>query len=121
VILDVAHNPQATRHLATQITQCKYRKLYLVTAMLADKDIEQSLRPLLSLSAQWLLASLDVPRGATSMQLSSVLDAGQKVLEFPDVSQAYGRALEMAKSDDLIVVLGSFFTVAVVLKLIEKR
>jgi len=121
VILDVAHNPQAIRHLAAQITKCEYRELYLVTAMLADKDIEQSLSPLLDFSAHWLLASLDVPRGATSTQLNSVLDTGQKVLEFPDVSQAYCQALELAKADDLIVVFGSFFTVAVVLQLIQKR
>lgn len=121
VILDVAHNPQATRYLAAQITKCEYRNLYLVTAMLADKDIQQSLSPLLNLSAHWLLASLDVPRGATSTHLNSVLDEGQKVLEFPDVSQAYCQALEMAKADDLIVVFGSFFTVAEILKLSQKR
>jgi dihydrofolate synthase/folylpolyglutamate synthase len=121
VMLDVAHNPQATRHLASEIAKCEYHKLFLVTAMLADKDIEQSLSPLLNLSAHWLLASLDVPRAAKSTQLNSVLDDGQKVLEFPDVSQAYCQALKMAKPDDLIVVFGSFFTVAKVLKLIQKR
>jgi dihydrofolate synthase/folylpolyglutamate synthase len=67
------------------------------------------------------LASLNVPRGASSKQLNSVLDEGQKVLEFPDVSQAYSQALEMAKEEDLIVVFGSFFTVAEVLKFIKKR
>jgi dihydrofolate synthase/folylpolyglutamate synthase len=121
VMLDVAHNPQATRLLLEEINKLEYATLYFVVAMLGDKDIEQSLSPLQQLNAHWLVAPLDVPRGAKADQLISVLDKGQKVLEFPNIETAYENALLNANLQDLIVVFGSFFTVAEVLSLIEKR
>ena len=120
-MLDVAHNPQATEELVNEIQKLQYAKLYLVVSMLSDKDIEQSLRPLQALSADWLISPLDNPRGATTQQLISGLDKQQKVLEFSQVQKAYRYALKTALSDDLVVVFGSFFTVAEVLKLIQKR
>jgi dihydrofolate synthase/folylpolyglutamate synthase len=121
VILDVAHNPQATRELVCEIQKLQYSSLYLVVSMLSDKDIAQSLRPLQKLNANWLISPLDVKRGAKPQQLISVLDKEQKVLEFGQVKEAYQYALKSALKDDLIIVFGSFFTVAEVLKLIEKR
>ena len=121
VMLDVAHNPQATRELAREVQKLQYSRLYLVVSMLSEKDIEQSLRPLQKLDANWLISPLDVQRGAKTPQLISVLDKEQKVLEFGQVKEAYQYALKSAQKDDLIIVFGSFFTVAEVLKLIEKR
>jgi dihydrofolate synthase/folylpolyglutamate synthase len=120
-MLDVAHNPQATRELLREIQKLQYARLYLVVSMLSDKDIEQTLEPFQKLNANWLIAPLDVQRGATTQQIISVLDKGQKVLEFDQVKEAYQYALESAVKDDLIIVFGSFFTVAEVLKLIQKR
>lgn len=121
VMLDVAHNPQATRELAREIQKQQYSRLYLVVAMLSEKDIEQCLRPFQKLNANWLLSPLDIQRGAKTQQLISVLDKEQKVLEFGWVKEAYQHALKLAQKDDLIIVFGSFFTVAEVLKLIQKR
>ncbi|MFA3789775.1 bifunctional tetrahydrofolate synthase/dihydrofolate synthase [Aliiglaciecola sp. SL4] len=112
VILDVAHNPQATQLLATRIRRLDYNQLYLVVAMLEDKDIAGSLSPLESLNANWYVASLDVPRGAKSKQLKTVLTEPQKVIEFETVSDALYGATKNANNDDLIVVFGSFFTVS---------
>lgn len=117
VLLDVAHNPHATRHLYTLLTSRSYRDIYLVTGMLKDKDIASTFAPLYPLNGTWLLGSLDVPRGASAGDLKTVLDQGQKVLEFATISQAYRHAIDSADKQDLIVVFGSFITVAEVLKL----
>ncbi|MFT6897374.1 MAG: dihydrofolate synthase/folylpolyglutamate synthase [Paraglaciecola sp.] len=119
VLLDVAHNPHATRHLYNLLTTRSYRDIYLVAGMLKDKDIVSTFAPLYPLDATWLLGSLDVPRGASAGDLKTVLDPGQKVLEFATISQAYRHAIGSADKQDLIVVFGSFFTVAEVLKLNE--
>ncbi|GAA0858394.1 bifunctional tetrahydrofolate synthase/dihydrofolate synthase [Aliiglaciecola litoralis] len=111
VILDVAHNPQATSHLKERINQCQFKQLRLVLAMLADKDISASIAPLEALNATWYLASLTVPRGASSKKLKSLFNDDQKVIDFETVSDALNRAIKEADPQDLIVVFGSFFTV----------
>lgn len=116
VILDVAHNPHATRNLRSYLQQFNFSQLHLVVAMLADKDIQATLEPFTSLGAKWYVASLDNPRGAESKLLKSVLDETEIVLEFDEVSQAYSRAVKTAKTNDLIVVFGSFFTIATILE-----
>jgi dihydrofolate synthase/folylpolyglutamate synthase len=118
VILDVAHNPQATGLLALDIKSMEYKRVIAVVAMLADKDIEATLDPMLCVVTDWFCASLDVPRGAPSSTLvSSVLSSGQKVLDYESVELAYRCALEKADKDDLVIVFGSFFTVTNVLKM----
>ena len=118
VMLDVAHNPQATHLLAYDIKNMKVKRVIAVVAMLADKDIDATLTPMLSAVNIWHCASLDVPRGARSSALvSAVLSPEQTVLEYETVEVAYERALEKAEKDDLVIVFGSFFTVNKVLKM----
>jgi dihydrofolate synthase/folylpolyglutamate synthase len=118
VILDVAHNPQATNLLALDLKNMKHKRVFAVVGMLADKDIEATLSPMLSVVSMWYCASLDVPRGAQSSTLvSTVLSSEQKVLECVSVEVAYKSALEKADKDDLVIVFGSFFTVTNVLKM----
>lgn len=119
-ILDVAHNPHATRHLATEIAKLPYQQLHLIVGMLSDKDIAGSLEPLQCFKATWYVSSLDVPRGASSKTLKSMLDQGQRVVEFEAVDLAYQEALQKAAPNDLIVVFGSFFTVAGVMQVLQK-
>ena len=118
VILDVAHNPQATNLLAFDIKNMKYKRVIAVVAMLADKEINATLAPMLPVVSIWHCASLDVPRGAKSSTLvSAVLSSEQKVLDYGSVEVAYKCALENAEKDDLVIVFGSFFTVTNVLKM----
>ncbi|MFT6989772.1 MAG: dihydrofolate synthase/folylpolyglutamate synthase [Paraglaciecola sp.] len=118
VMLDVAHNPQATKLLALDINNMKYKRVIAVVAMLADKDIVATLDPMLSVVTTWYCASLDVPRGAPSSTLvSAVLSSEQKVLDYNSVEFAYKCALEKAEKDDLVIVFGSFFTVTKVLEM----
>ncbi len=116
VIVDVAHNPQATQQLASQLGAMNYRQLYLVVGMLKDKDIEQSLAPLFDLpEVHWLVSSPRVPRAADPQVLKKVLVGQRKVVDFCSIHDAYTEALSLAQDDDLIVVFGSFFTVAEIL------
>jgi dihydrofolate synthase/folylpolyglutamate synthase len=118
VLLDVAHNPQATNLFALDIKNMKYKRVIAVVAMLADKDIDATLAPMLSVVSTWYCSSLDVPRGALSSTLvSAVLSSEQKVLEYDSVEVAYKCALENAGKDDLVIVFGSFFTVTNVLEM----
>ena len=121
IMLDVAHNPHATRLLAQEISQQNYRQVKAVVGMLADKDIQQSLAPLIDCVDSWHCASLHVPRGAKAKQLVSVLSRGKLVLEFDSVTQAYTEACNIAHKEDLILAFGSFYTIAEVLTLVEGK
>ena len=113
IMLDVGHNPLAARYLAEQIRLIPATKVHAVVAMLADKDILNTLAPLLQSVDSWYMASLNVPRGAKANVLEShVSNHAKQLLTFDNVNDAYKMALSKAKESDLILVFGSFFTVA---------
>lgn len=116
VMLDVGHNPLAARYLAEQVQFISANKVHAVVGMLADKDILNTLKPLSEIVDCWYLASLDVPRGAKSEVLQSHLNQltneAKKLLTFDNAIDGYKMAISDADESDLILVFGSFFTVA---------
>jgi dihydrofolate synthase / folylpolyglutamate synthase len=113
VMLDVGHNPLAARYLVEQIKRFSAPRVHAVVGMLADKDIMNTLKPLQQSVDYWYLASLDVPRGAKAEKLKNHLaKETKKLLTFDNVIDAYKMAISHADESDLILVFGSFFTVA---------
>lgn len=113
VMLDVGHNPQAARYLSTVIKSRSYNKIHAVVGMLADKDSTSTLNEIKDVIDSWYFATPDSPRAATSEVLSSVAqDIGIKGNCFDNVTEAFTMAKQVASSNDLILVFGSFFTVA---------
>lgn len=121
IMLDVAHNPHATRLLANDIAALSHQRVIAVVAMLGDKDIAKSLEPLIEVVDEWYCASLTVPRGAPAAKIVSVLSQANLVLDFASVSSAFEAACKNAQKEDFIVVFGSFYTVAEVLTLVEEN
>jgi len=117
VILDVGHNPQATRYLAGYLKQIKeqanYQNIYAVVAMLGDKDISASLASLKDDIDFWYTGALNVPRAATKEVMASELALITNAVNcFDNVDEAFKMANKQAHSSDLILVFGSFFTVS---------
>ncbi|CAM3860583.1 bifunctional tetrahydrofolate synthase/dihydrofolate synthase [Rheinheimera salexigens] len=118
IILDVAHNPQSAQYLAQQLSQLssQYKRIIALVGMLKDKDIEHTLLPLLPIMSQWHVATLAVPRGATSQQLAQVLTGSTaEVIQHNDVVSTFKQLRQQLQAEDLLVVLGSFVTVSAVL------
>jgi len=117
IYLDVAHNPEAGRYLAAWITRQKATTVHCVCAMLGDKDSASTLEVIKPYVSQWYLAGLDIPRGASSEQLSKSLNEPKATL-FDHVTDALDSAISNIEANDeeLIIVFGSFFTVAQVLE-----
>ena len=119
IILDVAHNPQAARYLATQLREMKYTHIYAVVGMLLDKDIENTITPLTSHVDKWFFGTLDAYRGCEAKKLAEVAPIDRhKVNCFDNVTQAFRIATQNAKKNDLILVFGSFYTVAEIRRLL---
>lgn len=117
VMLDVSHNPHAGRYLAKKLAQFKsqdqYHRIFAVVAMLADKDISNTLAPFNEIIDEWYVAPLTVPRAATSEQIKIELTSFTHFINcFDNITQAFRMANQKAESDDLILVFGSFYTVA---------
>ena len=120
IIVDVAHNPHAANYLANQIELLKKEhsnisKVRFVIGMLKDKDIKSTLS--LLNADQWYCASLYGERGCNAEVLKQYLQDNkvEHISTFESVDDAYQKAMQDAKEDDIIVVCGSFYTVSAVL------
>jgi dihydrofolate synthase / folylpolyglutamate synthase len=120
VIVDVAHNPHAANYLAHQIELLKKNKsnignVRFVIGMLKDKDIKSTLS--LLHADQWYCASLYGERGCNAEVLKKYLQDNKvkNITTFESVYDAYQKAMQDAKEDDIIIVCGSFYTVSAIL------
>ena len=86
--------------------------------MLKDKSIKATLAELSGLSAQWFLGTTNGPRGAVSRLLQENLAKSEQNQSncYNSVGEAYAQAINDADDKDLIVVFGSFLTVADVMQ-----
>ncbi|SNY55415.1 dihydrofolate synthase / folylpolyglutamate synthase [Arsukibacterium tuosuense] len=116
IVIDVAHNPQSTRYLATKLAELKpgYSRVLALVGMLKDKDIAQALAPLTSVIDQWHLSSLPGRRGASAAQLAAALSQAE-YQQYPDVTTTFNQLFSKLQQDDLLVIFGSFVTVSLVL------
>ena len=119
VVVDVAHNPQATKAMQKWLKRYPASKIRVVVGMLKDKSIAETLAPLSSLNAQWYLASTSGPRGCNADVLAGVLLNAKLekcfTQTFTNVTSAYKAARNDYLEGELILVFGSFVTVAEVL------
>lgn len=120
VIIDVGHNPHAAQYLNRRLaqmiaTQGLTGKLRIIIGMLKDKDIAATLAELQA--DVWYCASLYGERGTKSQILAQYLSQQNDVQQFDSVKDAWLKALDDAAPNDIIVVCGSFLTVAEVLSL----
>lgn len=125
LVLDVAHNPQAAVGLADNLGEMGYfDKTIAVVGMLGDKDIEGALSSLAGKIDIWLLAGLDVPRGAPAARLAQAVadrKLGGRVECLVSPGEAYLRAVKLAGENDRIVAFGSFHTVAAVMSALKRN
>lgn len=112
-IFDVAHNTQAAKELAKNLTNmaCAGRT-HAVLAMLKDKAIDEVVAAMLDVVDDWYVADLAVPRGACADEVAKHFPPGAIVSKFNEVQTAYQTALSNAVQGDRVVVFGSFYTVA---------
>ncbi|WP_232364524.1 bifunctional tetrahydrofolate synthase/dihydrofolate synthase [Salinimonas lutimaris] len=117
VIVDVGHNPQAMRAMNQWLDTRSDKSVRLVVGMLKDKSVEATLAAITHDITHWYLGATSGPRAAQACQLYESLDKSQQIKAscYNSVTEAYQAARQEAHDDELIVVFGSFLTVADVL------
>jgi dihydrofolate synthase/folylpolyglutamate synthase len=123
-IVDVAHNPQASKELHRQLSRLGWQgRLHIVFSMLATKDRLASLLPWQGCDAQWYLAPLKDKKAAPLEAI--VTDFNElgitEYQKYATMDAAYSAARENAAANETILVFGSFHTVAAVMKMENGR
>ncbi len=118
LILDVAHNPHAAGYLAGKLSDLPRQggKVRAVIGMLLDKDIAGTLDCLKPQVDVWYCAPLEGPRGADVAALTEHLP---EAFSFTNVVSAWKQAMQDAESQDIVIVCGSFHTVAHVMAALD--
>jgi len=115
VVLDGAHNPDAAEALASALMEAfQWDRLHLVMAMFGDKDVETVVGMIAPIADRAYLTVNSSPRSAPIDRLANAV-RGSGVTEpetFASVEEAVAAARGAAGSEDLILVTGSFYTVA---------
>ncbi len=124
-ILDVAHNPQAAKALATQLGERFLPgERHAVVGMLADKAIAEVLTLLASRIDHWHLLDLaDQPRGASAQVLYEALPAAARgrARRCATTDDCLAALDETLGADDEVLVFGSFVTVGRVMAWLDAR
>ena len=112
IILDVAHNPHAASYLAKRLRAYQGRRIFALCGMLKDKDCRAVLSLLDDQVHAWYLADLDCERSAKAQDLLSYLGGDKAAYGFTSVAQAYQALKPEIGQSDVVIVFGSFYTVA---------
>ncbi|MFK5222567.1 bifunctional tetrahydrofolate synthase/dihydrofolate synthase [Glaesserella parasuis] len=117
VIIDVGHNPHAARYLADRLAEWVQpnRKIYAVFSALVDKDLSGIVEPLEELIDEWYCAGLQGYRGQSGAEVKNKLLTAlpnAKAVAYENVIEASQVLFETASEQDIILVFGSFHTVA---------
>lgn len=122
VVVDVGHNPQAARMLASWLDAHPVSgRTLAVFGALADKDVEGVVAALGARIDHWFIAGLtgESPRGETADRLQARLQAALPAATCTaciDIAAALAKARGAAGADDRILAFGSFHVVAPVLR-----
>jgi len=116
LLLDVAHNPQATGRLAELLRRHGPGRVHVLFNLLADKDLEGCLRPLVGMAGRWYPVAL--PESSRTRPWPRLL-ADLEALGLPVQTVEEGdfcASLEAARRglgpDDLVLCFGSFQVLA---------
>lgn len=112
IVLDVAHNPHAARYLKQQLAAYSSRRVVALCGMLKDKDCHAVISTLDDVVDTWYFTGLDCERSASADLLVSCLSQGSVGYPFESIALAYRALTNNICDDDVVIVFGSFYTVA---------
>ena len=115
-LLDVSHNESSARYLSAFLERNfeSDREISAVFGVMSDKDINSIIKPLLRRVKNWYATSPDIERSMDSNELSKLisLKSSSQVNQVKNVKEACLKAHEETGEGSLILIFGSFYTVA---------
>jgi dihydrofolate synthase/folylpolyglutamate synthase len=112
IIADTGHNEDGIKEVIKNLERYSYTKLHMIIGVVNDKDVNSILK-LLPKDATYYFCKANIPRALPEKELFELANQHNlKGKKFNSVSMALSEAKKQAKSDDLIFIGGSTFTVA---------
>lgn len=117
-IFDVAHNPEAARYLAKILQQSPVKKRLAVFGMMQDKDIQNTLKPLIPCIDHWFPVTLETPRSSPAETLANILKnlGAVHITIGENPLDGWKKACQVYQENHEIAVFGSFYCVAPLLQ-----
>jgi dihydrofolate synthase/folylpolyglutamate synthase len=116
IILDVAHNEDAAKSLATNIKRLGCKKIHVVLGILTDKDVYSIVKPFSLLVDHWHIGTISSERGMNAeeikFRIKSLFKNRFSIETYNSISAAYHGAVNHQDDNTLILVYGSFYTVS---------
>ena len=79
IILDVAHNEDAAKSLATNIKRLGYKNIHVVLGILADKDVYSIVKPFSLLVNHWHIGTISSERGMNAEEIKFRIKSRSKL------------------------------------------
>lgn len=123
VVIDGAHNIDGIKSLRKNITKYfKYKKLYLLLGILADKQVSEMIQEISPLAEKIYALTPHSERAELSEDLKKeILKYNLNTEAFEDYEEAYEQALKEADEEDLILISGSLYMVGDMRKIINSK
>jgi dihydrofolate synthase/folylpolyglutamate synthase len=116
IVLEVAHNEDGIKQMLYHIKQLSYNRLHFIFGVVKDKEVDKVLS-LLPTNAIYYFTQAHIARALDKEHLAvKAKTFGLKGEVFDDVNLALKNTLSKASADDLIIVCGSIFLVAEVVR-----
>ena len=123
-LLDVAHNPHAAGALAETLgALTPRRRITAVIGVLADKELEGILAPLVPHVDRWVAVTSASSRALDAHKLAQSIAqfTNKPCLVAPAIPDALRYAEQGARGDELLLVTGSFYTVGPALEWLQGK
>ena len=126
-LVDVAHNPQSAKALAEYLAEhcpSSHKGCYTtIFSALNDKDVLPMIQEIKPFVEDWLVADLGVPRAMSVEKMVSVLKSSgileKHILVHDSIQEAVRTA--QIRTEEAVLVWGSFFTVSQVYDCLDER
>lgn len=121
IILDVAHNSQSAKYLFDKIsTLDKVEDVFAIFAIKNNKDLSAIIAPFFNVIKMWFLLDLDVNGVVSANDLKKIMKIKFSLTtEILHDKKNFLQNLANKKNKSRVIVFGSFFTVACILKCID--
>ena len=115
-LLDVSHNESSARYLSSFIERNFEDRTVInaVFGVMEDKDVNSILEPLVTRINKWYVTSADIERSMATKKLADIINSkypkGMEIVG--SVTEACMKAQEEIEEGGLVLIFGSFYTVA---------
>ena len=111
IIADVAHNPAGLETVLKDWKHIPAKKKHIVVGFVRDKDVAAALA-LFPSDAVYYFCAADTPRALPAAELAAIaMESGLTGTVYPSVTEAVLTARAQLRTDDALLITGSFFIV----------